>query len=353
MDNTKTDILIVGAGAAGIAASLSASKTCNNIILAERLNYIGGAITGGLITHLCNMKGYESGVIQDIIEELKKYNGVLYIKDILPAVNPEIFKIVIEGMLINRGIKILYDSYAYEVTKHNDKIQKIFFRDNYKSFSIEPKVVIDCTGNGDIFYYCGEPFKEYYSKDMPVGLAMRIGGINEVAEEYLFSEEGKAFLEEVSLPPFERTAMKSILWTTVNYSDNEYGIKEYENLTEILIHLRKKALRVSINLRKNKILKDLFLLDTAPLLGVRISRLLRGKSILTYIPDSASIADKHNHIHKCLLPKFTKNLLVAGRCISAELFIMNGMRTIPACLTMGQIAGSAASLMDCSYKWMR
>jgi len=351
MNNIKTNILIVGAGAAGIAASLSAVKNCKNVILAEQLSYVGGLITGGLITYFCDMKGYETGIIQDIIKELKRYGGIYYVNKILPAVNPEIFKIVIEGMLIDKGIKILYDSHAYEVIKDDNRIQAVLFRNNYKLFSIEPKVVIDCTGNGDIFYYCGEPYKEYYSEDMPIGLAMRIGGLNEIAEEYLISKEGRAFLEKAALPEFEKTAMKSILWTTVNYSSDEYGKKEYENLTKILIYLRKKALEVVVKLKKNKMFKDIFLLDTAPLLGIRMSRSLQGKSILTYITDSASIADKRKAIYESLLPEFTKNLLIAGRCISAELAIMNKLRSIPPCFVMGEIAGSTASLlMDCSYK---
>ena len=345
MNNIKTDILIVGAGAAGIAASLSASKLRKNIILAEQLSYVGGLITAGLVTMFCGIEGNENEAIQEVLKEIKKYDGVLDTKD-GPLVNPEIFKITVEGMLLGKGIKILYNSHAYGVFHNvfNKKIERVYFRNNFKTFSIEPKIVIDCTGNGDIFYYCNEPFKEYYSKDIPVGLVVRIGGISKEAEEYLFSKEGEEFLKEFSIPKFEKTATKSIIWTTVDYADNEYGKEEYNNLTEILIHLRKKALEVSINLKKNNILKDSFLLDTAPLIGIRISRLLEGKSILTYIKDSASITDEYDDIRDCLLSESTKNLLVAGRCISAELSVMDRMRVIPACFATGEMAGIAASL---------
>ena len=105
MNNTKTDILIVGGGAAGIAAALSASNKCKNIILAEQLSYVGGSITGGLVTLFCNMEDNKNDIIQDIIKELKKYNGVLYIGND-PIVNPEIFKIAIEEMLINKSVKV-------------------------------------------------------------------------------------------------------------------------------------------------------------------------------------------------------------------------------------------------------
>jgi len=305
-------------------------------------------ITGGLVTLFCGMGGNESDAIQEVLKEIKKYDGVLETKD-RPLVNPEIFKIVVERMLIDKNIRILYNSYAYGVIRHNKIIEKVFFRDNYTTFSIEPKVVIDCTGNGDIFYYCGEPFKEYYSKDIPIGLVVRIGGISKIAEDYLFSKEGEAFLKGLSIPEFEKTMMESILWTTVNYSGNKfishslqglgclygisdvvainkdgYTVKEYEDLDAILIHLRKKALELSVNLKGNKILKDSFLLDTAPLIGVRISRLLEGESTL--------------------IPKFTKNLLVAGRCISAGLPVMDRMRAIPACFVTGEMAGIATTL---------
>lgn len=351
MDNTKTDILIVGAGAAGIAASLNASKTCKNIILAEQLSYVGGLITGGLVTLFCGMKDNESEAIQEVLKELKKHNGVLDTKD-GPLVNPEIFKIAVERMLINKGIKILYNSHAYLVPRLYRMITEVIFKNNEKTIIVEPKVVIDCTGNGDIFYYCGEPYKEYYSKDIPIGLVVRIGGISEEAEKYLLSKEGKTRLKELDIPVFEKTAMKSIMWTIVNYSGDKfisdslqdfscsrglsditaikdgYMVKKYEDINAILIHLRKKALAVAVNLKKNDlanndIFKDSFLLDTAPLIGVRISRLLEGKSKL--------------------IPKYTKNLLVAGRCISAELSVMEKMRVIPACFATGEMAGVVAT----------
>lgn len=334
MKNIKTDILVVGAGAAGIATALSSAQKGVDVILAEQLSYVGGSITGGLVTLFCNMEDNKNDIIQDIIKELKKYNGVLYIGND-PIVNPEIFKIAIEGMLINKSVKVLYGSCAYKVIKHNEIIKKVFFRNNYITFSVEPKMVIDCTGNGDIFYYCNEPFKEYFSKDIPIGLVVRIGGISEEAENYLDSKGGEKFLEKYSIPKFEKTAMKSILWTIVNFSNDEYNLEGSQNLDQITITLRKEALRVSEDLKEDDIFKASFLLDTAPLLGVRISRLLKGKNILT---------EECNDIYNCLSPKYTKNLLVAGRCISAELPIMERMRVIPACFATGEMAGTMATL---------
>lgn len=345
MENIKTDILVVGAGAAGIAATLSTSRMNRNLILAEQSNYVGGLITGGLVTLFDKMKGNETGIIQGIIKELKKFNGVLYLEKNSrnPTVNPEIFKIIVEKMLIEKGVRILYNSYAYKVLKVKEEIKKVFFVSDSTTFSIEPKIVIDCTGNGDIFYYCGEPFREYFSKDISIGLVVRIGGIDKGAENFLDSKKGEAFLKKYCISEFVKTPMESIFWTVVEFSDNKKNPEESQDWSKIMISLRKKALQLIQDLKRNDIFKDVYLLDTAQLLGVRMSRVLEGQHVL--VSNCLNNREKLSDIFGCLLPKFTKNLLVAGRCISANFSVLDeSVRLIPACFITGQLAGILASL---------
>jgi hypothetical protein len=54
--------------------------------------------------------------------------------------------------------------------------------------------------------------------------------------------------------------------------------------------------------------------------------------------------DMHNIPYRCLVPKRIDNLLVAGRCYSATHAAQNKARDIPACMAMGQAAGTAAAL---------
>ncbi|HOS42570.1 MAG TPA: FAD-dependent oxidoreductase, partial [Armatimonadota bacterium] len=48
--------------------------------------------------------------------------------------------------------------------------------------------------------------------------------------------------------------------------------------------------------------------------------------------------------YRCLVPRDVENLLVAGRCLSADFLAQSGCRLIMACLDMGQAAGTAAAL---------
>jgi hypothetical protein len=48
--------------------------------------------------------------------------------------------------------------------------------------------------------------------------------------------------------------------------------------------------------------------------------------------------------YRSLVPVDVENLLVAGRCLSAEFEAQSGARLILACLTMGEAAGTATSI---------
>ncbi len=48
--------------------------------------------------------------------------------------------------------------------------------------------------------------------------------------------------------------------------------------------------------------------------------------------------------YRCLVPKKVEQLLVAGRCISATHEAQGSLRTSPACMALGQAAGTAAAL---------
>lgn len=48
--------------------------------------------------------------------------------------------------------------------------------------------------------------------------------------------------------------------------------------------------------------------------------------------------------YRSLVPKKVDNLLVAGRCLSADFMAQSGCRLIMACLTMGQAAGTATAM---------
>jgi hypothetical protein len=106
--------------------------------------------------------------------------------------------------------------------------------------------------------------------------------------------------------------------------------------------------------------EHVFLMETAPQLGVRITRMLRGVKTLTMqgfkagnrFPDVVAVGgaagcnhDQWQIPYGALVPKNNvENVLAAGRCISAELKMADMVRVIPICWITGHAAGVAAAV---------
>jgi hypothetical protein len=119
--------------------------------------------------------------------------------------------------------------------------------------------------------------------------------------------------------------------------------------------------------------QDAVLDGIAPRLGVRESRRILGEYYLTGDEVSNGVkrddgickggheVDIHgkdkNHVRRtiknagsydipfgCLMPKGMKNLLMAGRCLSADRVAHSSARVMGTCMAMGQAAGTAAAM---------
>jgi hypothetical protein len=92
--------------------------------------------------------------------------------------------------------------------------------------------------------------------------------------------------------------------------------------------------------------------DVAPQLGVRQSRLLEGEYIVTkddvldrvHFHDTVARGRDYYTPYRAMLPKEIDGLLVAGRHYSASEPAQKMSREIPPCMSMGQSAGVAAAL---------
>jgi hypothetical protein len=120
--------------------------------------------------------------------------------------------------------------------------------------------------------------------------------------------------------------------------------------------------------------KDAYVMTTSPVVGVRETRLIRGEYTLTkadilnlrrfpdavasysgplgeHTPDGKDTGfswleagRSFDFPYRVILPKKVDNLLLAGRCISVAGDAMGSTRPMPACMAVGQAAGTAAAL---------
>lgn len=358
------DVLVIGGGPSGVAAAIAASRTGARTILAERYNHLGGLWTGGLVlpllsTHAINQQNQMTRVLHgiggEILQRLLEIGMAIH--DINPVVDPEATKYVLEVMLKESGVMPLYHCWASNVIVESDTIRAVLLETKSGRVAIRPKVVIDCTGDGDILHLAGE---EYDIMNYELGLVHRLGNIDRINKD-------AAGYQDLSIGG--ETPIPSVNWVNMVGGDYQDAL-DFRRLSELQQQHRIEIWEGVQRIRSVPGYEAVFLLDTAAQQGVRMSRILRGEYRLT-LEDSMTFRSFDDNIgisgawtsllyqsrrvpmeerpmwqipYRALLPKKTRNLLVAGRCFSFEQDLFQDARIIGTCLITGHGAGAGAAL---------
>lgn len=358
------DVLVVGGGPAGVAAAIAASRAGASTILVERYNHLGGLWTGGLVLPLLSTHGIDRsnrriqvihGIGDEISRHLKK-EGML-IREINPVIDPEAAKYVLELLLKESGVKVYYHCWASNVLMEDDAISALVLESKSGRVAIRPKVVVDCTGDGDILAMAGEGFVNMH---YDIGLVHRLGNVDRV------NTHAPGYRE---LHLGSSTPIPSVNWVNMTGTGHEDGL-DFRRLSELQRDYRIRIWEEVREIRNTPGHEEVFLLETAPQLGVRMSRILDGLYSLS-LEDSMTYKNFRDCIgisgawctvlyegrstrwkkrplwqipYRSLVPKKTRNLLVAGRCFSFNEDLYQDARVIGTCLITGHGAGAGAAV---------
>ena len=418
-----TDVLVCGAGPAGFAAAISAAREGKSVILAEKNAFCGGMATAGLVAPF--MTCYDSsgerqliaGIFEELVQRLVKCGGALYHKDI-PAwqsftsyigpghihVTPfdaEDLKRVCDEMLIEAGVRVLYHTefVSAELSDDGKQIDHVVLSQKSRLVAAKAKIVIDCTGDGDVAASAGEEYVNGNGKSMqPASMFFRIGNVDlakvdadiEANRDNFYRKDGinyRSFhwrvaeakaagdwtLDRVSIGMFR--GVREDEWSINTSRVMNIDGTDSESLTRGEIEGRAQVKEIYEFLKKYVPgCENAKLLSSGSTLGIRETRHIKGMKTLTVdallngeVPnDSIMIAANSVDVHGkfgpksneyitlkegtyygvpygCLVPFKTDNLLVAGRCISATSDAAGAIRVMPPCFALGEAAGKAAS----------
>jgi hypothetical protein len=369
----ETDVLVVGAGPAGVTAAISASRAGAKTMLVERYNHPGGLWTGGLVLPLLSTHAMDKrkkfkqviyGIGDEIAQRLREIGMAIH--EVNPVIDPEAGKYVMEVMIRDAGVEMLYHCWASNVIVEAGKIRAVILESKSGRVAVVPKVVIDCTGDGDIFHLAGESYEtmKYY-----IGLVHRLGNVDKI-------DRHRTGFRELNIG--DPTPIPGINWVNMHGEDDQDGLDLFA-LSKLQQKYRIDIWENTENLKTEPGYEKLFLLDTASQIGVRMSRILNGQYQLTLkdtmtfttFEDSIGISGAWIDVlyngrrvpmnerplwqipYRSLLPLKTNNLLVAGRCFSFEKALAEDTRIIGTCLITGHGAGAAAAVAvksGCSVK---
>lgn len=372
------DIIVVGAGPAGIAAAITAARNDAKVLLVERALTVGGMWTEGLVNPLFDIEN-KTGLAGEIRDRLKKENNWGGFWDI--SFRTEDLKYMIEQMLVEAGVTLLGNTYFSKSVVEDNEIRGIIVENKDGRCAYMAKLVIDCTGDGDVCASAAVPFdygdSENHSVQSSTLMFLVAGTDFRQKDAYELSKMLDSAAEANGIEykcPFNRpfiinlpdSALSVVQLTHVNCDATNA-----KSVTESALSSKKQVMDTVKVMKTIPEFKNIELVETAPMMGIRESRRIRGEYCLTYddvrigreFEDGVTVVtfgidihpDANNGVQKCMGVKpyeipirsmiayGIKNLMMAGRCISASHEAMASLRVTGDCLAMGDACGLTAS----------
>lgn len=417
----ECDVLIVGGGSAGSAAAIAAGRAGVRTILVEPFGFLGGTSTGALVTpmmanHL-QEKPLNQGIYLEVLNTLLETGDADIYKDGNAGwFNPEMLKLVLETKVIEAGVEVLFHTMVTDAVLDGDTLCGLVVESASGRAWIQAGCVVDASGDAVAAFHAGAPVvvgREADGHNQPMALRFNLGQVNlRRAQDYFSSLGDFDWTESERNPDIP-------LWTTACTWDKDWPLKPiftaavaagdlseddaayFQIFTipgrpgEVAFNCpRMDALTDALSIKdrsrvqifgKQRIYKlwrfcqkylpgfeDSYIVQIAPMIGVRESRRIVGEYVLTSedffaarkFPDAIArnnypidihtrdsngglhfmqAGDYHEIPYRCLIPLKIERLLVAGRCLSADFAAQGAVRIIPNCYAMGQAAGMAAA----------
>jgi hypothetical protein len=400
----EVDVFVAGGGPAGMAAAVTAARRGLRVFLAEGRNCLGGMGTSGLLPMFCfftdGVHFTAGGFGREIYDRLwaaqgmgpderrdRPHGGVLF--------RPEALKRVYDDLVAACGIGLALETACVGVEPAGPgRLGHAVCWGKSGFFAVRAQVFVDGTGDGDLAAWAGAPFEKGDAEGllMPGTLcslwtdidweAAARSGQDPARELERAIRDGMFTVADAHLPGIFRTG-RTTGGGNVGHTFGVDGTDEV-SLTRALVGARKSLREYEAFYRARlKGFERAEVVATAAQLGIRESRRVTGDYVLTvddfkrravfadeigrfaYPVDVHAVrpdpelqrqfedefrtlrygpGESYGIPYRTLTPRGLHNLLVAGRCISADRHMLGSVRVMPGCYITGQAAGMAAAL---------
>jgi hypothetical protein len=369
----RPDVLVVGAGSAGVAAAVAAARRGADTWLIEASGFLGGLATVGLINLLLTMDDgagtqVVAGLCQEFVDRLDRKGEARYppagewgrdepelvaqwrrwgliwgapeVIRYSVAFDPDAFIDVSHDTLSDAGVRLRLHTWFATAATEDGRVVAVIVESKKGREAILPAVVVDATGDGDVLVAAGAPFD---GVAIPPYLWFRVGGVDPDA-----SPDGGLF--------FQTTGRGRVL---VPWGPHHERVDpcDPDDLTRAEVVCRRAARAEFDRLQRDVPgFAEAWLDHFALMLGITESRRLQGDYVLRKEDGDVRFADSvaqtghwtRRHVlydipYRCLTAPAVANLLVAGRCISTSRYVHQATKEIPAAMATGEAAGAAAA----------
>ena len=399
------DVIVVGSGSAGATAAIAAARSGSKTLVLERLPFLGGASTAvldtfyGFYTPGSESKKIVGGISDDVMVGLRKHSSWLERPNTHGAgtgvtYHPEYLKVVWEELARAAGAEVLLNAWVQDVHVKENAVRSLLVATKLGLREFTADVFIDASGDADICHFAGFDYELAGDIDPAQTLTttFKLCNVDVARRKTLSKEDFHALMAaaaesgEYDLPRKEGSDhitpvdhMTATIMTRLPSYFKEGGkvvnATDPELLSQAEMDGRKQAIEY-INFLRDKVpgYEHAQLSTFGTQIGVRETRRVQGEYRLTrdevlsaqqfddqiglcgapiedhhggedtawaYLPDGQSVGIPWG----TLVPKNSKNLLVAGRCFSATHDAHASVRSMAQCMAMGQAVGTAATMM--------
>ena len=378
----NVDVVAAGGGTAGVFAAISAARTGAKTLLIEKNSILGGTITVANVNFpglfFAWGKQIITGPCWESIERTISLGGAK-----MPEISfkPEkhwyeqiklnrfIYTAVLFEMCREAGVEIICNAMISAVYEYENKL-KIIVTEKDGLTEITASKAIDATGDANLAVIAG--YKTEKSEiQQPATLQNHISGYDITSVSV---SEIKDKIKNSDLPEYIDADML-FSYLNINKIDMHIPCADAdcsEGKTKLEQLAFSAALKVYKFLRGIKGLENLEIDFAAEETGVRETNRIVGERMVTaddyingffyddsvcyaFYPIDLHVIDgikkiyhKENKVAKipytALIPKNSKNILCAGRCISSDTYANSGIRAEAVCMATGQAAGCAAAI---------
>jgi len=346
---TQADVLVVGGGTAGTIAAIQAARAGARTVLIERGSQLGGTTTTGGVSFPGLFDAWGKQIIAGIGWELVKAaveldGGSLPDFARIPSrhwqnqvqVNQFVYALLAEEACVNAGVTIAYYESPLSVKKTSGgwMVESVGPGTHRQ---VKCKQIIDCTGGAGVVGMLNLP-RLRENQTQPGSLLYKLGGVHPVGRKQLdrLYVHGADSSTSVTLTKANMDGRKALL----------HKLRAQKKKAR-LVHMQPEtAHRESYRIQgetvitvddytSGRVFKDalcyaFYPVDMHTRSGVKPKPLAKGT--VPTIPLSA------------LVPKGSRNIIVAGRCVSSDRLANSGLRVQASCMAMGQAAGATAAL---------
>lgn len=391
----KYDIIVAGAGPAGICAAVAAARQGARVALIERYGVVGGNLTAGYVGPILGSVG--PGTMRDEVCGLLGVRDNDWIGEQGNAHDFEEAKFILADLVAKESnIDVFLQTAVFDVIKEDNVVKGLVCASNEGPLRFEAPVTIDCTGDGIVSFMAGAEVGKGREDGLmqPVTLEFTIDGVDEerglicIGDVDNVELNGQRFLDwckdraaegkipeklaAVRLHPCVEKGRRQVNTTQVNRVD----ITRIEQIFPADYELRQQINLLRDFLRENLPgYENIKVIGSGTTTGVRESRRIMGDYVIdadelsagkrfpdVIVHDALFIVDIHNPDgagqaedkiqycqpydlpYRCFLPKGLEGLMVAGRCISGTHRAHASYRVMSICMAMGEAVGIAAAL---------